>query len=1213
MSTTTATPRQPRPQGSPEDGRYDEYIEEQLDKTRFQVKLVDLVSSLMLLLAAVLAVLLVLAIIDHWIVSLAAWARWLALAGLLGGVGWYAARIVVPLLFGRISSVYAARTIERSEPSLNNSLINFLMFRSDRAGLRASIYHALRHQAAADLSHVQVETAVDRSGVIKLGCFLVGVLALCAVYTILSPKSTFQSASRIIAPWANVEPPSRVRIEDVRPGNKEVYHNEPVTVAADCYDVRTGEPVTLFYSTLDGRVSQESIAMQPGEAGLTYRCPLSPDGEGIQQDLVYWIEAGDARSPSYRLTVLPAPTILVERIEYDYPAYTGKPKKVVERQGDIEGLEGTRITVHASANVPIRSAEIEFDPSDANSGDMAQAGEPTTVDSSSADPDKLDLEFDGQRAWGTFLLELDGTRTRPKRSFYLIRFSSEDGQRGHNPVLHRIEVTRDLSPEIEILTPTRDRIEVPEDGQQRIEMRGIDPDFGLSKITLRAVAGGRDVTTATLMDDPPGQSGQIVVGYEFKPSEHGLRAGAAVAYWAVAEDNRTSPTTGSPAPNTAKTRAYHLLVVPSKKQSGADSPTSEPDAVPDPSTPPSRPPDQPASPDAETSKDGSSESGQGDGQKGDQTGGQGGGEGNQGSDDSSGEESGDTAQDGSGSQGSAGTSGAGAKDGAQKTGEGGTSGAGGSTDQSGEGSSSGSTGATQSGQSGSGGLGEHGAGDNSGSPQDTSPSGTGAEPTGEGAFREEPLHDGEAFERALEHMRKQQGGDSSDTSGSGQSTGETKPADAPSGSQSPDGQADGGHQEQPQQGAADGSADGGQQQTGSPKAQGGQESEASGGAQQPNGTGAPKSGQQQSEGNQDAGQRKEGSSGSGGKPKGGAESNQGKKPSGGGAGKPKDSGQGDSGKSGAGQKSQDKSGSAGSQQENRDQQKKQGGQSGKPKSGSGSQSPSHSKRQSDSSGSQGGDRSGGGKKGGGQGANQQGNDSSGSNSPGDDGNSASDESGAGDEANRPGGRAPSQGETGTPGVQKGEGSATDPSPGGKGEGGTADGSDDPESTERALGSPATGATDKRGQGIPMGGGKPSDAELRGFDLTGEVPPGEQPNLEYARKAANLALEHLKDQQHNPDQELLDKLGWTEEQMQNFITRWESMKRAAAEDEVGKRELDEALRSLGLRSGRGTTRRVNSVDDASRGLRDAGGQSGPPPSIREQFNAYKKGTARIGGN
>ena len=1235
MTTSTATSKSSRSESPPDGGRYDQFIEQRLDKTRVQVKLVDLAGATMVLAAGVLGVLLVLAIIDHWVISLGAWGRWLSLAGLVGGVAWYVTRTIVPLAFGQISSVYAARTIEKSEPSLKNSLINFLMFRSDRAGLRASVYQALRHQAAADLSHVQVETAVDRAKLIRIGYVLAGVLALCAAYAILSPRSTFQSAFRIIAPWADVDRPSRVRIEDVQPGNKEVYHGESVGVSATCYDVRESEPVTLFYSTLDGGVSRESVEMQPADEGLIYRCPLAPGGDGIQRDLVYWIEAGDARSPAYRLTVLPAPTVLVERIEYDYPAYTGQSKRIVERHGDVKGLEGTRVTVHASANVAIQSAVIEFDPSEVIADDEGQAAAPESAVTSSSDPERLELDFEGQRAWGSFVLELDATRTRPKRSFYRIRFSTEDGTQNPFPVLHRIEVTRDLSPEVEILTPTRDRIEVAEDGEQKIEVRGIDPDYGLSKITLRAVAGGHDVTTATLLDDPAGQTGQTVVGYAFKPKDHGLRAGDAVAYWAAAEDNRTLPGTEDPAPNTAKTRTYHLIIVPSEEQSGPENqnPDQE-EPEPDLSSPPSHP-QETAPPDATNADDGNTEPMEGEGQEGDQSGGQSGGEGNQASSDPSGSESGGSEQDGTGGQGS-GTdanaetaSGTGASDGGQQIGDSGTAGetaSDGSTGEGSEGSTGGSaaeggegtTDGGQSGQPGSSGSGQTGSGGKPGSQQQATPSETGAEPTGEGAYGEEPLHDGEAFEKALEHMREQQGGDSADASSGGQAGGKPESGDASSGSQSPQGRDGGGAKDSPQEGGADGSAGGGQQQAGQPKPQDGEGSEASGAAQQQEGKpqdepGAPKGGQQKSDASQGAGQKKEGASGSSGKPEGGAQPKQGKKPSNSGAGKPKDSGQGDSGDSGSGQSGQEKSGSAGAQQENRDQQKKKGSQSGKPKPGGGSQSPSHSQRQSDSSGGQEGDRSGGGKQGGGQGAKQQGNDSAGSNSPGDEGAGASSESGAGDESNQPGDRAPSEGKTGTPGVQKGQGSDTDPAPGGKGQGGTADGLDQAESTETVSGSPTSGATDERGQGVPMGGGKPSNAELRGLDLTGEVPAAEKPNLKYAREATNLVLDYLKEQQDAPNQELLDRLGWTDDQMRDFISRWESMKNAAVEDKVGERQLDEALRSLGLRPRRGTTRHVESLDDESRGLRDAGGQSSPPPGYEEQFKAFKKGTARTGGN
>src|SRR6185437_16255643 len=90
----------------------------------------------------------------------------------------------------------------------------------------------------------------------------------------------------------------------------------------------------------------------------------------------------------------------------------------------------------------------------------------------------------------------------------------------------------------------------------------------------------------------------------------------------------------------------------------------------------------------------------------------------------------------------------------------------------------------------------------------------------------------------------------------------------------------------------------------------------------------------------------------------------------------------------------------------------------------------------------------------------------------------------------------------------------------------------------------------------------------------EAPPGEDPNLDYARKATDLALDKVKDQlkKHDGQQKLLDKLGWTRADAEKFIKRWEAMKQAAGqsgtEGDVARKQLDEALRNLGLRP-RGT--------------------------------------------
>ena len=99
-------------------------------------------------------------------------------------------------------------------------------------------------------------------------------------------------------------------------------------------------------------------------------------------------------------------------------------------------------------------------------------------------------------------------------------------------------------------------------------------------------------------------------------------------------------------------------------------------------------------------------------------------------------------------------------------------------------------------------------------------------------------------------------------------------------------------------------------------------------------------------------------------------------------------------------------------------------------------------------------------------------------------------------------------------------------------------------------------------------------------MGGEVPPGEQPNLEYARKATDLVLEYLKDQQSDPDEDLLKKLGWTKENLEDFVRRWADLKRTAREDPRARQQLDDAHR-LGLRPAARDPRRSDVRQDTRR--------------------------------
>src|SRR5207302_1278735 len=151
---------------------------------------------------------------------------------------------------------------------------------------------------------------------------------------------------------------------------------------------------------------------------------------------------------------------------------------------DIKAIEGTKVTVHAVSNQPIKSAWIEFDPT-----------------TNEAAAEIVPLTSDGEHAQGTITLQLKPDRQMPWHAIYQVRFYNERGQRSQQPILHKIEVIPDLAPEVQILQPERMRVEVPEDGEETIEVRAVDPDFGLTKLRIEGTATRKPLVSVDLLQD----------------------------------------------------------------------------------------------------------------------------------------------------------------------------------------------------------------------------------------------------------------------------------------------------------------------------------------------------------------------------------------------------------------------------------------------------------------------------------------------------------------------------------------------------------------------------------------------------------------------------------------------------------------------------------------------------------------------------------------
>jgi hypothetical protein len=167
------------------------------------------------------------------------------------------------------------------------------------------------------------------------------------------------------------------------------------------------------------------------------------------------------------------------------------------------------------------------------------------------------------------------------------------------------------------------------------------------------------------------------------------------------------------------------------------------------------------------------------------------------------------------------------------------------------------------------------------------------------------------------------------------------------------------------------------------------------------------------------------------------------------------------------------------------------------------------------------------------------------------------------------------------------------------------------------GAPARGneqaPADRNRVGAPTGsGGQNGTRGSTPPRAVGTAPEGDVANLEYARKQTDLVLEKLSEQLNRTgaDDDLLKKLGWTKEDLQRFVDRWRQRKEAAQRSEpaadAARRDLDDALRSLGLRAGQ--LRQSQVRDDELRDLSQ--GYRGPVPlELQERLRAYNQGVSQ----
>lgn len=1214
------------PQGT-DQGRlveYERYIAAQIRKTRGQVKGVEITGAVLRLLVGALVYLLAVALIDHWLLAegLGMWGRLGALACFVLGIGVYVAVFIAPLIARRVNPVYAAHTIEQHQPTLKNSLVNFLLLRGSKRELAPAVYQAIEQRAANDLSHVPVETVVDRTRLVRWSYALLVMVAIFALYVVLSPKDPLRSLARMIAPWADLRPPTRVTIEEVEPGHVQAFHGDTLTVSALVRGVSDDEPVTLVYSTNDGQTVDRPIAMTVAPGDYRHEAQLPDGAHGLQQGVFYYLVAGDFATEHYRVEVLTAPAILVTAVDYEYPSYAAIANGRVERVGDIKALVGTKVTVHGRANRAIKEAHLDFDCDGTRDLRMKVVQQTTSV---------------------TFDLTLNAEGKAEHGSYQLL-FVGVEGRENPQPIRHTIEVAPDRAPTVELVLPEKADLEVPLNGVVGVAVRAEDPDFALRDVTLHARRGTDVLLRETLHDaSSRPHEGEFRGGYIVdlaklapeKPGQRALAAGDTIEYWAEARDIK-QPTAGR-----AESVHYQLRVTsrtdekqreeqlaeaksdkeefekPAGEESGAgpdkaeyqvasrderpsedakeqqDAKAGEQPSRVDPEKDPAaamkevlkHEEQKKASPPAGDEQDKADPQGDaGQPNEGDSGEGQSGEKEQQASSGEQGEkQSGDKPQDGKQQQ-KPSESGEGKQPG-QSPGEEASDASGSkesseSSDAGSKPSGAGLSGARKPGDSASDDAADGGEATDSNSAKGSEDASGKPSGAGENAKPTDKPGDGEADER----VRGEKDGD-------GEGRQETRPEDSSAAASKPNEKKDG---QSGEQGAGGTDAPGEKTEAASSDPKAAKSKEDSPQLETEKNQPGERSGQGAQSGQSgDADKQKT--------PPSEAEVNEKAK-----GGEPEDP----KGNSGAGQAQGDEAGSPSPQEKNTPKEKQQQSPDSKNKESSEPSSPSTSPKESDSQGGEQGDRSGGGQEGGGQKANQKGTGGAGQNTAADEGGSAAEGSGGGETSDKAGNKQPGGEGKGKPQEAQGGGSGEQAGQGAAGEkaGGSAAGG------QPGKGGPGAGpgaGSGSKGEGGQGGGGQNESESEPANSANSPEPGGDDADLEAARKATDLVLDRFEDQlaKNKLDQDLLDRLGWTREDVERFVKRWNELKDKAGDTSSpgGAKQLDDALRRLGLSSG-GTVLDGNEKPTAERQLRESF-RSNPPADYAEQYRAYTEGLSR----
>ncbi len=300
-----------------------------------------------------------LAALLDWIFIMPEALRWsLSAAGYLGTalVVWFGC---LRALLRSPSPQELARMLEKIRPELREDLISAVELAENKNDWQwdSPIFRKLlQDDVAKRVGNLEVNQLLPRKLISRWLYLAVGVVAVCAALLLIPELHYNQLMARALAPMANVDRVSSIKIKILEPGQTEgpAPRGDNLQFAVQ---ISGPEPDKVYLETFLPDGSKERVSMNL-ENERRYRTTIAVETDVLE----YRIRAGDAITRKFAIHTHARPHIVTFEKTFHFPAYSRLPdRKVKEENGDLTALEGSQVELLLHVDQQVKEGEMKLE------------------------------------------------------------------------------------------------------------------------------------------------------------------------------------------------------------------------------------------------------------------------------------------------------------------------------------------------------------------------------------------------------------------------------------------------------------------------------------------------------------------------------------------------------------------------------------------------------------------------------------------------------------------------------------------------------------------------------------------------------------------------------------------------------------------------------------------------------------------------------------